>query len=292
MLATIAARTLGVPASNVTVEHGDTAVVRTGAGTQLCRGAAVAAPAVLLAARRVREKAIAIAARRLDCAPERIDVADGVFRVHGRADVSVPFEQVARAAHTAEGLAPDMEPGLAATALFDPPGWSITTGAHVALVEVDAETGSVAVLRYIAADDIGRTLDATSAQGMIEGGIAHGIGQALFERVRHDENGQLLTASLMDYALPRADSLPNFETATVESEVESNASVATGAGTAGTGAAPASTGAGTAGAVAAPAAIANAVVDALAPFGITHIDLPLQPGRVWDAIRNSQPVDD
>jgi carbon-monoxide dehydrogenase large subunit len=162
--------------------------------------------------------------------------------------------------------------GLEASASFDAQDWSRTTGAHIAIVDVDAETGNTTLLRYIAVDDVGQVLDQDGVRAMLEGGIAHGIGQIMMEKVAYDENGQLLTPSLMDYALPRIDGRPVYDVRPLESR----------------GTTAEARSAGNAGAIASPAAVANAVLDALAPLGVTHIDPPLTPSRIWEVIRSAR----
>ncbi|MEK6530777.1 MAG: molybdopterin cofactor-binding domain-containing protein, partial [candidate division NC10 bacterium] len=164
-----------------------------------------------------------------------------------------------------------MEPGLETTSFFDPPNFTFPYGAHIAVVEVDPETGSVKILRYVAVDDVGKVINPMIVDGMVHGGIAHGVGQALWEWGVYDDNGQLLTGTLMDYAMPKADQLPMYETDRTVTPSPSNPLGIKGAGETGT--------------IASTPAIANAVLDALAPFGVTHIDMPLTPARIWQAVK-------
>jgi carbon-monoxide dehydrogenase large subunit len=160
---------------------------------------------------------------------------------------------------------------LEATSFYDPSNFTFPFGVHIAVVEVDPETGKVKLLRYIAVDDVGNVINPMIVDGMVHGGIAQGAAQALWEGAVYDENGQLLTGSLMEYAVPKADDLPSFETDRTVTPSPVNPLGIKGAGETGT--------------IAATAAVANAVMDALAPFGITHLDLPLTPARIWQAIQ-------
>ena len=168
----------------------------------------------------------------------------------------------------------DVEPGLEASAFFDPPNFVYPFGAHIAVVRVDAETGEIALERYIAVDDCGRVINPMIVEGQIHGGIVQGIGQALWEGAIYDEEGQLLTGSMMDYALPRASHFPNFELAMTETPTNVNPLGVKGIGETGT--------------IASTPAVYNAVADALAPLGVKKIDMPLTPERVWRAIREAR----
>ncbi|MGH7502022.1 MAG: molybdopterin-dependent oxidoreductase [Longimicrobiales bacterium] len=293
---------LGVDAGQVAVLSGDTAAAAASAGTFLGRGAGVSARAVRLAAGAVRTRAVQIAAHQFGVDDSQIEQKGTTFRVRGRSDCQMRIDEIARLAQAGAGLPDGVEHDLEAAASFDAAEWSRTTGVHIAIAEVDAETGNAALLRYVAVDDAGHVLEPQIVRGMLEGGIAHGIGQALMEQIVYDENGQLLTASLMDYALPRAHDMPAFDIRPQTgdrddvSERDAGARSATGAKAATaaspvtahavrTGANPAVRSAGSAGTIAAPAAVANAVLDALAPIGVTSIDLPLTPARIWEAIR-------
>jgi carbon-monoxide dehydrogenase large subunit len=194
----------------------------------------------------------------------------GRFQVRDAPDASVTLEDVAREAYVPEDLPEEIEPGLAETAFFDPPNFVWPAGAHAAVVEVDVETGKVTVVRYVAVDDCGRVINPLLVDGQIHGGIAHSIGQALYERIHYDGNGQLVTGTFVDYGLPTAPELPMFETDRTETLSPVNTLGTKGAGEAGTtGATP---------------AVHNAVIDALRPLGVGFLDLPLTPLRVWQAI--------
>jgi carbon-monoxide dehydrogenase large subunit len=170
-------------------------------------------------------------------------------------------------AHLATNLPKRMEPGLSATSVFEPANFTFPFGTHICVVEVDPKSGEVAVKKYIAVDDCGKVINPLLVDGQIQGGIAQGLGQALFEEVMYDEDGQLLTGSLMDYALPKAEDLPRLELARTETPTPVNPLGAKGVGESGT--------------IGSTPAVVNAVVDALAPFGVVHVDMPLKPEKIW-----------
>jgi carbon-monoxide dehydrogenase large subunit len=269
--AQIIADELGVQPEDVTVLHGDTAIVPTGFGTGGSRGASVGGAALFVASQRVRDKARRIAAHLLEAAPEDIVAADGRFHVQGLPDRAVTLRQVAQAAYRAQSLPPGMEPGLEASHIFDPPDFTIPFGVYLALVEVLAETGEVRLLRFVGVDDVGTVINPMLLKGQLHGGIAQGIAQALWEEVVYDEAGQLLTGSLMEYAAPKAGDLPFFELDHTVTPTPHNPLGAKGVGEAGC--------------VGAPQAVVNAVLDALEPLGIRALDMPLRPERLWRAIR-------
>jgi carbon-monoxide dehydrogenase large subunit len=173
-------------------------------------------------------------------------------------------------AYLAHNLPKGLEPGLEATSFWDPANFVYPFGTHIAVVEVDVDTGKVKISRYVAVDDVGRVINPMIVDGMVHGGIAQGAAQALWEYAAYDDGGQLVTGSMMDYALPKADDLPSFETDRTETPTPVNPMGIKGAGETGT--------------IASTAAVANAVLDALAPLGISHIDLPLTPARIWAAV--------
>jgi carbon-monoxide dehydrogenase large subunit len=268
--AQVVADELGVAVEDVEVIHGDTSSVAFGMGTYGSRSGPVGASAVYLSARKVKEKALRIAAHMLEASPEDMEERDGKYQVRGSPGRHKTFADIALAAYIAHNLPDGMEPGLDATTFFDPPNWTYPFGTHIAVVEIDPETGHVRLDRYVAVDDVGNVINPMIVDGMLHGGIAQGIGQALWEEARYDENAQLITGSMLEYALPKADQLPNFETERTVTPSPSNPLGVKGAGEAG--------------AIASPAAIANAVIDALAPFGIRHLDMPYTPQKVWEAI--------
>jgi carbon-monoxide dehydrogenase large subunit len=273
--AQIVADELGVPFDDVRVVIGDTAQGVQGVGTFGSRSMPVAGAAIAGAAARVREKAIQVAAALLEAAPGDIEYVDGRAQVRGQPTRAVTFREIARAAYAAHMLPPEIEPGLEASLFFDPPNMTYPFGTHVCVVEVDPRTGEVQILRYVAVDDAGRIINPLLAAGQIHGGITQGIGQALYEEILYDAEGQPRTTSLLDYALPTADKVPSFETDHTETPGTTNPLGAKGIGEAGT--------------IGATPAVVNAVLDALAPFGVTHIDMPLKPERIWRAIHSARP---
>jgi carbon-monoxide dehydrogenase large subunit len=271
--AQIVADELGLTPEDVTVLHGDTAVVPTGFGTGGSRGASVGGAAILVASQRVRDKAQRIAAHLLEAASEDIVLTEGKFHVKGLPDRAVTLREVAQAAHRAAKLPPRMEPGLEASHVFDPPDFTIPFGVYIAVVEVTPGTGEVKLLRFIGVDDVGTVINPMLLKGQLHGGIAQGIAQALWEEVVYDESGQLLSGSLMEYAAPKAGDLLMFELDHTVTPTPHNPLGAKGAGEAGC--------------VGAPQAVVNAVLDALSPLGIKSLDMPLRPEKIWRAIREA-----
>ena len=268
-LAQLIADELGIDIADVSVEAGDSTLAPYGSGAFASRGAVVGGGAAILAARRVREKIVGIAAAGLEAPPEDLVVGDGQVSVKGSPFRSLAIAEVARRAYMVSPVAlpAGVEPGLEATSYHDPPIQTISNGAHVAVVEVDVETGQIRLVRLIAAHDCGTVINPLIVDGQIHGGAAQGIGQALAEAARYDESGQLLTGSLMDYALPRADTMPEiFELLHLTTPSPLTVSGIKGMGEGGT--------------VGVVAAIANAVADALAPFRPAINRLPLTPSRV------------
>ncbi|HEX9058519.1 MAG TPA: xanthine dehydrogenase family protein molybdopterin-binding subunit [Ktedonobacterales bacterium] len=280
--AQIAAQVFDVPASSVEVQMNDSALPGYSIGTFGSRVTQTGGSAVLLAAEAVRRKAVQLAADHFEVAPDDLEVADGRITVRGVPSRTIQLAELARAVEEHPELIEHEPPnpvngapieGLAAWRSFTPPGMTFTSGAHIAVVEVAGETGEVNVLRYVAVDDCGRVLNHYLAAAQVHGSVAQGIGQALFEEVLYDPNGQVLSGTLMDYALPKASQLPTFTLDTVETPAPGNPLGAKGAGEAGT--------------IAAPATVVNAVLDALAPLGITSIDMPLHPEKVWSLMRKA-----
>ncbi len=272
--AQIVADELGLAVEDVEVVHGDTATIAFGMGTYGSRSGPVGGSALFLSAQKVKKKAMKIAAHQLEAAEEDMVAEGNRYHVKGSPDRFKTFQDMALGAYLAHNIPDGMEPGLDATTFFDPPNWTYPYGTHIAVVEVDAETGHVTLERYVAVDDVGNVINPMIVDGMLHGGIAHGVGQALWEEARYDENAQLITGSMMEYALPRADQLPSFETERTVTPSPSNPMGVKGAGEAG--------------AIASPAAISNAVLDALAPFGIRHLDMPYTAQKVWQAIQAAQ----
>jgi carbon-monoxide dehydrogenase large subunit len=269
--AQLVADDLGLPMEQVEIVHGDTGSVPFGMGTYGSRSAAVGGSAIHVSLQKIKEKGRKIAAHLLEAAEGDIVFEGGKFSVKGSPDRSKAWGEVVLMAYLAHNLPQGMEPGLEVTSFYDPVNFTFPFGAHIAVVEVDPETGHVKILRYVAVDDVGKVINPMIVDGMVHGGVAHGIGQALWEWGVYDDNGQLLTATLMDYALPKADQLPMYETARTVTPSPVNPIGVKGAGETGT--------------IASTAAMANAVMDALAPLGVTHIDMPLTPARIWQAVK-------
>jgi carbon-monoxide dehydrogenase large subunit len=240
-------------------------------GTYGSRSGAVGGAAIHLSLQKIIDKGRALAAFLLEAAPDDVELKAGRFSVKGSPDRGKTFAEVSLAAYLAHKMPSGMEPGLEATSFFDPPNFTFPFGTHIAVVEVDVETGQTTLLRYVAVDDVGNVINPMIVDGQLHGGIAQGVSQALWEWASYDEAGQLTTGSLMDYGLPRADQLPSFETDRTVTPSPVNALGVKGAGEAGT--------------IASTPAVANAVIDALSPFGIRHLDLPLTPQRVWKAVQ-------
>jgi carbon-monoxide dehydrogenase large subunit len=272
--AQIAADELGVPFEDVEVLHGDTAVAPLGMDTYGSRSLAVGGIALWNAAQKIKEKARTIAAHELEVAADDIEFTDGAFRVRGVPDRAKTIPEVAYSAWTAHNLPPDTEPGLEATNVFDPPNFTFPSGTHVCAVEVDTETGKVDVLKYVAVDDCGTVINPMIVDGQVQGGIAQGIAEALYEEAIYDDQGQLLTSSMHAYGVPSAAELPSFVTDRTITPSSTNPMGVKGIGETGT--------------IAAPATVMNAVADALALFGVTDIQKPATPERVWRAIQDAK----
>lgn len=296
--AQIAADELGVDLHDITVIHGDTAIVQYGIGTFGSRATAVGGTAVLIAIQKLKEKASKIAAHVLQCEASGLAFEGGRYcrlpsaapdtgdsepvvpvgeapagalpepDIEGRRTLSI--QEIALIAHIAKELPPDTEPGLSATYFFEPKNFTFPFGTHICVVEIDKETGETKFLRYVAVDDCGKVINPLLVDGQIHGGIVQSIGQALYEEVVYDEQGQLITGELMDYAIPRASQLPWFELDRTETPSPVNPLGVKGVGEAGT--------------IGATPAIVNAIVDALSPYGVKHLDMPVRPEKVWRLI--------
>ncbi|MBI3648099.1 MAG: molybdopterin-dependent oxidoreductase [Actinobacteria bacterium] len=273
VLSQIAADRLGVPMEDVAVLHGDTAVSAAGLDTYGSRSLVVGGTAVLKAADRVLSKARALAAHLLEASEEDLLFEDGEFSISGAPERALGIAAVARAAHLGQNLPETMEPGLEEQVVYDPPEFTYPFGTHVAVVEVDVETGSVELLRFVAVDDCGNVVNPMIVEGQAHGGLAHGIAQALYEEAVYSQDGQLQSGSLMSYLVPSAAELPSFEVSRKVTPSPVNPLGAKGAGEAGT--------------IGSAQAVMNAVVDALAPLGVTALDMPASPARVWAAIREA-----
>jgi aerobic carbon-monoxide dehydrogenase large subunit len=270
--AQIVADRLGVDPQQVRVMHGDTSQGPQGLGTYGSRSLAVGGEAIARAAEKIVDKVRAIVAHKLEAAPDDIELREGTFSVKGSPDKGMTIAEVAGLAYIPEGNLPEgMEAGLEETAFYDPDNFTWPFGAHAAVVEIDPETGKVDVVRYVAVDDCGTPINPNLIDGQIHGGVVHAIGQALFEQVAYDEDGQLLTGSFVSYAMPSAAELPSFETDRTVTPSPTNSLGVKGIGEGGT--------------IAASAAVTNAVIDALRPAGIDFINMPLTPMRVWEALQ-------
>ena len=299
--AQIAADELGVDLNDVTVIHGDTAIVQYGIGTFGSRATAVGGTAVLIAIEKLKEKAAKIAAHMMQCEASHLSFEAGCYSrqeaaaatATGKSEPVVPvgeapggalndvptpsggrnkltIQEIALAAHVAKEIPPDTEPGLSATYFFEPKNFTFPFGTHICVVEIDKDTGETKITKYVAVDDCGKVINPLLVDGQVHGGIVQSIGQALYEEVVYDEQGQLITGELMDYAVPKASQLPWLETDRTETPSPVNPLGVKGVGEAGT--------------IGATPAIVNAVVDALAPFGVKHIDMPVRPEKVWKLI--------
>jgi carbon-monoxide dehydrogenase large subunit len=263
----IVADRLGYDVGEIEVLHGDTAVVPLGMDTYGSRSLAVGGVALYYAAERIIEKGTKLAAHRLGVDESQIDYARGTF---AGPDGSVTLKELALSAWTAHDLPDGLEPGLEATYVYDPPNFSWPGGAHVAVVEVDTETGNVELVRYVAVDDVGVQVNPMIVEGQIHGGIAQGVAQALYEEAVYDDDGNLLTSNMTSYLVPSAADLPRWELAAVETPSPTNPLGVKGVGETG--------------AIASPAAVMNAVVDALAEDGVADIRMPATPERIWRAL--------
>ena len=272
--AQIVADQLGVAMDDVTVIHGDTASVAKGIGTFGSRATAVGGIAVYQAAEKVREKARELASHLLEVDADDLVFTDGRFNVKGVPKRALTIQQIARQAREAKNLPKEMTAALVADATFEPANFTFPFGTHICVVEVETQTGNVEIKKYVAVDDCGKVINPLLVDGQIQGGIAQGIGQALYEGVVYDDNGQLLTGSLMDYAVPRAANLPRLQLARTETPTPVNPLGIKGIGEAGT--------------IGSTPAVVSAVVDALAPFGVTHIDMPLTPQKLWSLCQGKQ----
>jgi carbon-monoxide dehydrogenase large subunit len=241
-----------------------------GWGTYGSRTTAVGGAALALATRKIKEKAKLLTSHLLEAAVEDIEYANGKFFVRGFPDKAKTIQDIALMANVAWNMPQGMEPGLEATTFYDPPNFVYPFGAHVAVVEVDGETGVVQLKRYVAVDDCGHQINPMIVEGQVHGGVVQGIGQALWERAVYDDNGQLLTGSLADYAIPRADMLPDIEVLSTVTPSPHHPLGVKGIGEAGT--------------IVSTCTVYNAVIDALEPFSVESIQMPLTPERVFNAM--------
>jgi carbon-monoxide dehydrogenase large subunit len=272
--AQIISHELGVPMEDIVVQHSDTQGTPFGYGSYGSRTSNVGTGAALKAAGKIKEKARRYAAHLLEASPGDIDIDGARYFVRGSPDKSKTIQEIAFALDLAFDTPDGMEPYLDETAYHDTPNCTFPFGTHIAIVEVDEETGAVDLVRYVAVDDVGKKINPMIVDGQLHGGIAQGVGQALWEGAVYGEDGQLLTGSMMDYALPRASRLPSFELDETVTPSPVNPLGVKGVGEAG--------------AIASTAAVANAVIDALSPLGIRHLDMPYTPQTVWRAIQSAK----
>ena len=272
--AQIVASEIGVDAGDVKIFHGDTDSTPMGWGTYGSRTTAVGGAALALAVRKIRDKAKALAAHLLEASVEDMDYEDGKFFVKGSPDKAKTIQDIALMANVAWDLPEGMEAGLEASTFYDPPNFVFPYGAHLAVVEVDASTGQVELTGYTALDDCGPQINPVIVEGQVHGGIVQGVGQALWEGAEYDESGQLVTGSMLDYALPRADRLPDLDVISTVTRSPHHPLGVKGIGEAGT--------------IASTAAVYNAVLDALKPLGVKRLDMPFTPERVWRAIQEAK----
>jgi carbon-monoxide dehydrogenase large subunit len=270
----IVADQLGVGVDDVEILHGDTAVSQLGMDTYGSRSLAVGGVALVHASQKILDKAREIVSHQLEVAPDDLEFESGRFSVRGSPDRSLSIQDIAFQAHAAHNLPDGLEPGLEATAVYDPPNFSWPAGAHAAVVEVDTETGDTRLVRYVAIDDVGTPVNPEIIDGQVHGGIAQAIAAALYEEGIYDEDGNLLTTTMTSYLVPSSAELPSFETDRTESPSPTNPLGVKGVGETGT--------------IAAAPAVINAVLDALSHLGVTDIQMPATPERVWRAIQEAQ----
>jgi aerobic carbon-monoxide dehydrogenase large subunit len=267
---------LGVPFEDVEVIHGDTAFAPYGLGTYGSRSLAVAGIALYRSIHKVRDKARLIAANELECSVDDLEWVDGRWQVKGSPDRGRTIQELATSAWVAAALPEGVEPGMEATTVHDPPNFTFPFGTHVCEVEIDPETGRIAIERYTAVDDCGNVINPMIVDGQVQGGVIQAIAQALFEETVYAEDGQLRTPTLVEYQIPSAADLPSITLERTVTPSPVNPLGVKGIGEAGT--------------IAASSAVVNAAVDALSGLGIRHLEMPMQPARVWDAIRNANPT--
>lgn len=269
--AQVVADAFGIGMEDVNVVHGDTENVPFGMGTYGSRSLSVCGSAIMKSVDKIKEKGARIAAHKLECSPDDLEFADGSWTVKGT-DKSVGFGDVALTAYVPHDYPEGEEPGLDFASFYDPANFTYPFGAHICVVEVDKDTGEVKVVKYVAVDDVGNVINPMIVDGQVHGGVAQGIGQALFEGAVYDDSGQLLTGSMLDYCMPRADNFPMFETDRTVTPCPHNPLGVKGVGETGT--------------IGSTPAVVNAVVDALSDFGVKDLQMPLTPERVWKAMQN------
>jgi CO/xanthine dehydrogenase Mo-binding subunit len=258
---------------DVIVIHGDTARTPAGQGTMGSRGLVVGGSALVMGLEQIKEKVRKIVAHKLEADVSDIGFENGKFGVKGAPEQALALKEIAAIAYSGT-LPPEIGTGLEATDFFAPPGTTYPFGSDVVVVEVAPETGEVTIVSYLTVDDCGRVISPLLVEGQVHGGLAQGIAQALWEEVVYDDQGQLVTGTLMDYALPKASNLPMYENDRTETPSPLNPLGAKGIGELAT--------------IGSTPAVVNAVLDALKPFGIAHLDMPLRPEKIWKAIEEAK----
>jgi carbon-monoxide dehydrogenase large subunit len=272
--AQITADKLGVPIEDIVVMRGDTAVAHYGRDTYGSRATVIGGTAILMCIDKLIAKARKLAAHQLGAKEKNVEFRGGNFFVKGSPKKALGWSTLAAESYVAKNIPKNWEPGLEASSFFEPPNCTYPFGTHIVAVEIDRDTGVVKIIKYVAVDDCGPQINPLLVEGQVQGGIAHSLGQVLFERCVYDENGQLLTGEFMDYAMPRARDIPEYLMDSTVTPSPSNPMGIKGVGEAGT--------------IGATPAIANAVMDALAPMGVRHLDLPLTPEKIWRSINHAK----
>jgi carbon-monoxide dehydrogenase large subunit len=272
--AQVIADRLGIPMDDVIIQHSDTQGTPFGYGSYGSRTSSVGMTAAIKAADKVKAKAARYAAHMLEANVEDIEIDGAEYRVKGSPDKKKTFQEIAFALDLAFDTPEGMEPYLDETAYYDTPNCTWPFGTHIAVVEIDEETGVVDLVRYVAVDDVGNKINPMIVDGQLHGGIAQGVGQALWEGAIYSDEGQLLTGSMLDYALPKASRLPTFELGETVTPSPVNPLGVKGVGEAG--------------AIASTAAVSNAVIDALSGLGVRHLDMPYTSQKVWSAIQSAK----
>jgi aerobic carbon-monoxide dehydrogenase large subunit len=267
----VVADKLGIPMEDIELIHGDSDTVAFGMGTYGSRSLAVGGSAIVKSIEKVLEKGAKIAAHKLECSVDDLTYAEGKWTVNGT-DKSIGFGDVSLTAYIPHNYPAGLEPGLDFSSFYDPANFTYPFGCHIAIVEVDIETGKVKVNRFIAVDDVGNVINPMIVDGQIHGGLAQGIGQAMWEGVQYDAEGNVSNASYMDYCMPRADDLPMFEIDRKVTPCPHNPLGVKGAGEAGC--------------IGSTPAVVNAVMDALKPFGILDLNMPMTPQSIWRAVQS------
>ena len=269
---------LGIPYDDIEIVEGDTDEIPQGMGTYGSRSAAVGGSALATSSQKVVEKAKRIAAHHLEASEEDVEFENGEFSVTGAPERSMHIQDVAAQSYLAHDMPEGLEPGLEETSFYDPDNFVFPFGTHVAVVEVDPDSGEIEFENYVAVDDVGPQINPKIVEGQVHGGVAQGIGQALYEGAEYDDNAQLVTGSMQDYTVPKAEHIPEMETDSTVTPSPHNPLGVKGVGEAGT--------------IAAPQAVVNAVTDALQPFGVDHIDMPLTSEAVWQAVNDGAAADE